>query len=566
MNGLVYTLQLIEPILSNSLAGDANSARSLPYVPGGLVRGALIGLYLSENKLDEVDASDEKFRRLFLNGETRYLHAFPCDAKDKDRTLPPSLAWKVEKDNSEGSTSGTDIFNLATAIPDQDDLKRVSFSSGWRRGETIYSLEFPLQVNVHTQRDAVLGRAKEGTGAVFRYEALPSGLLVKGIILTPTKKDAEILKILLSEGELLLGKARTAGYGSVHVQDVKELDTEWREGWCWDEIVLENTDEDGEYPEPEPLEEAQQFTLTFLSAGLVRDGRGQYSLDPLPALNARLDTSLQVIEESLNGNTNISMQKIFRSPEVVGGFNRTWGLPLPQTAAIAPGSVFVLATEKPIAIKDLCALEEIGLGERRAEGFGRITIDLEQPKDIQWVKKEPDHKTRIPQDEASTAMSGATAAIAQIMLTRLLRRDLEQAILKTVQDNKINGRISNNQLSRWQVMLRSALTGDTPAARLKRLTRFYAEEKKKGSPAWQQMHRARVGRERRRLTSWINDVLTGKNAPWKQLGYGDENIPERRLGDNISIKPNPVITLEYKIRLIDATLAAHAKRQGGTND
>ena len=44
MNGLLYTLRTLEPVLANSLGGDANSAQSLPYVPGGLVRGALAAL------------------------------------------------------------------------------------------------------------------------------------------------------------------------------------------------------------------------------------------------------------------------------------------------------------------------------------------------------------------------------------------------------------------------------------------------------------------------------------------------------------------------------------------
>ena len=42
MNGVRYTLRLLEPVLANSLAGDANSAQTVPYIPGGLVRLSLI--------------------------------------------------------------------------------------------------------------------------------------------------------------------------------------------------------------------------------------------------------------------------------------------------------------------------------------------------------------------------------------------------------------------------------------------------------------------------------------------------------------------------------------------
>ena len=45
MDGFTYTLTLQEPVLANSLGGDPNSANSLFYIPGGLVRGAAINAY-----------------------------------------------------------------------------------------------------------------------------------------------------------------------------------------------------------------------------------------------------------------------------------------------------------------------------------------------------------------------------------------------------------------------------------------------------------------------------------------------------------------------------------------
>ena len=58
----------------------------------------------------------------------------------------------------------------------------------------------------------------------------------------------------------------------------------------------------------------------------------------------------------------------------MGGFNRTWGLELPQAMAVRGGSVLVLRARQPIALADLLAVERAGLGERRAEGFGRVAF------------------------------------------------------------------------------------------------------------------------------------------------------------------------------------------------
>ena len=57
MKGLKYTLILEEPVLANSLAGDTNSARSLPYIPGGLIRGALVNAYMGKKEAGMVISS-----------------------------------------------------------------------------------------------------------------------------------------------------------------------------------------------------------------------------------------------------------------------------------------------------------------------------------------------------------------------------------------------------------------------------------------------------------------------------------------------------------------------------
>ncbi|MCP4646813.1 MAG: RAMP superfamily protein, partial [bacterium] len=111
MNGLSYTLRLIEPVLLNSLeGGDANSAKSLSYIPGSVIRGAVISAYLKSNHF--ADADDSQFRSLFLDGSTRYLHAFPDD--EGYRTLPTPLSWKVRKDDADGSeTTPVDVFDFS---------------------------------------------------------------------------------------------------------------------------------------------------------------------------------------------------------------------------------------------------------------------------------------------------------------------------------------------------------------------------------------------------------------------------------------------------------------------
>ena len=187
MNGFLFTLTLKEPVLANSLNGEPNSAHSLFYIPGGLLRGAAINAYSGTK-----DANDESFRRLFLDGRTRYLNAYPLAGEGK-RTLPTPRKFKKPK-----------YF-------ESSELSVLS-------SESILALEEEWQINVHTQRDAVLGHATTEFGAVYRYVALPAGLQLQGAVLTESTVDAEMLSKMLNGKTILLGKARTAGYGSAEVK------------------------------------------------------------------------------------------------------------------------------------------------------------------------------------------------------------------------------------------------------------------------------------------------------------------------------------------------------------
>lgn len=554
MIGLVYTLRLLEPVLANSLGGDTNSAQSLYYIPGSLIRGAVIGTYL-QRQGSKVPATDTIFRRLFLSGHTCYLHAYP--AEDGIRSLPTPLPWKAPK-REVGIKMGR-AFNLASIAPNEENLKGMTFESWWQRGQTAYYADAGLQVNVHTQRDAVYGRAREGQGAVFRYEALAAGNRLMGVILAEDSDTFDTVKKLLGfqenkfiPFEFLIGKARTAGYGRVRMEDAQPLPSEWREGWRWEQ-EREYAEDDEELFLTPPPDTVNQFTLTLLSNTLVRDANGQFTLDPLPALEARLKTKLKV-------------RRVFRGADIVGGFNRTWGLYLPQVAALAAGSVFVLASDTPLAVTDLHTLEATGIGERRTEGFGRLTVDFYQPDEVDWVQLERPTQPDTTLYQVS-ALDEPSTDLAKLLLQRLLRRELDEKLLKAVHDHPIQGSIPKSQLSRWRVLLRNALAGGEPASQLQRLTKFYAEEQKRRSYSWRAMERARIqlDNNKPRLTDWIFTTLTAPASPWDQLGYGQGVAPNKGLGtapeSRIEIVVDEAWRMEYKLRLLDLSLAAYAKRE-----
>ena len=495
MNGFLYTLTLEEPVLANSLGGEPNSADSLFYIPGGLLRGALINAYAGTK-----EAANDDFARLFLNGETRYLNAYPL--YEKKRALPIPVRYKKPK-ALESSNFGF--------IKDQENPKIESIEENW-------------QVNLHTQRDAEKGRATEDSGAVFRYIALPAGLILEGAILTENETDAGKLKTLLENKSIQLGKARSAGYGRVSIE-TRPIKENWREA------------------EAPPLQASKTFTLTLLSPALLRDKNGQFGADVKNALTAHFG--------------EISTIEIEQKTELVGGFNRKWGLPLPQQVAISAGSIFSITTESEISAKTLSDLEANGIGERRAEGFGRVAVNLALP-DIDERDEEYWEVVELsaPSQEKSTA-NLPESDLAQQMLTRLLRRDLDQAII-TAARKAVKGyekdKIPNSQLSRWRTFIIDALDKEKP---IDELNKFKANAE--GKSGWNKMQKARIkiAEEKPiRLTIWIEELLNNEESLFKALGKSYEDT--RSLGEN-SAKVDKKLNAEYRLRLLEAILGMMSK-------
>jgi len=513
MNGFIYTLTLQEPVLASSLGGEPNSANSLYYIPGGAIRGAAILAYGSED-----NAAEPNFQRLFLSGDTRFINAYPL--MNGTRVLPAPLSWQVKRKPAPDEEK--EVYKDSASVPADIDTKNAPFSFWQLDDQTLYSPDEKWQVNIHTQRDAVRGRATTEAGAVYRYISLPAGMKLQGAVITQDAADATKIEALLKDKIILLGKARTAGYGHAKV-NTTPMPEDWRE--------LD-----------QPFAASDTFTLTLLSPMLVRDDNGQSSLDIESALTARLGV-VPVIE------------KIERRAEIISGFNRKWGLPLPQVTAIAAGSVFTVKAN--VTADKLLDLESTGMGERRAEGFGRVAVNLVTADKMKWKTSEPD---LAPLAEGSIAEGDP---LAKLMLTRLLRRDLDEQILHCARkateaylDKKNTVIVPNSQLSRWRVIVRDVLEKrDLP-----RLQKFANDSRDKSG--WKKMEKAKINFNGKpyRLTEWIEALLG--NPEMLNQAWEKDFSPERKLGLN-SISLDKDLNAEYRLRLLDAVLAIMSKKSGG---
>ncbi len=343
MKAITYHLRLLEPLLVTALDGDPNSAVSSDHIPGSVMRGAFIGLAMRREKRAELDAADAAVRRLFFSDSTCYLNAYPTIANA--RALPVPASWHVQK----GEKSPASDFARAAQGERPQNPKGLGGFVTVNNGQ--FSQTHPTRiVAVHTQRDRKKGRAIEDSGAVYRYDALAAGQVFAGAIVCHEESDADYLHELITGApEIAIGGARSAGYGQVRFERVR-LVQDWHEA--------ESHFQDG-----------GKLVVTLLSDAIVRNAHGEYEPN-VAAFTAALARRLGASVEDFGEATSA-----FLATTMVGGFNRKWGLPLPQTAALCMGGVVVYANHR-LNADHAAWLMQAGIGERRAEGFGRIGINL----------------------------------------------------------------------------------------------------------------------------------------------------------------------------------------------
>jgi CRISPR-associated protein Csx10 len=439
MKTLTLNLYTVQPILATSFQGDPNSDVSYSYIPGSVIRGALLGKYLRDNSLpsDDIVADTEankEVRRLFFTGKTRYLNAYLMTNNDQQpRSLPVPRSIFKQKGH-DPNHNGIDVYDLSrietSDIPSSLSSPKLLSNDNFC---TVSYGEITLhkdkrRINIHHKRDRRKGRATKESGEIFRYEAIDASQSFQAAVICENDNDAIFLKdLLLKNPNLYLGGSQSAGYGAIEIKDIQIYD-------YWSEVGVSS----------DQRNTSEALTITLLSDVILRDINGQYVAD------------YKLVQEELERllGQKLSNVKAFVTSCLVGGFNRRWGLPLPQVQVLAAGSVLVFddAALSPTQISDL---ENQGIGERKIDGFGRIVIN--------WLGESKIFTAKLPsQKESSDSLlnfedNSYEYSQAKFMAERILRQKLDSLLVEKVSSIVLSGKIYNSQLSRLRIVARQAL-------------------------------------------------------------------------------------------------------------
>ncbi|MBK8252397.1 MAG: hypothetical protein IPK82_06975 [Polyangiaceae bacterium] len=348
---VTYRLRLAAPVLLGLEPSDPGTIETLFYVTGSSVLGALAGRFLTQVKSDATQsdmAVDPTFRALFLDSQTRWLNAYPSDGQ-WTRLLPAPRSWRIPKYSTSAVVDLVGVHNDGE-VDNRDQLGSAPSNDRFVKYELngdsleIAYRKISREARIHNERDPEAGRSTDNKGTVFSYIALPAGECFVGHVLCETESIARRVESLLKAGPLQLGRSRTTMYGgNAVVENVK--------------MTSGNT-----LQEAPPTEEENEHTIvTLLSDYLGRNDRGQ--ADPA-ALERELQTVLALPEPPVEK---------YISTRPVSGYVSKWRMPRPRQIAVTAGSVLAFRGRPSAAVISQAIWK--GIGERRAEGFGRFAVN-----------------------------------------------------------------------------------------------------------------------------------------------------------------------------------------------
>lgn len=333
---------------------------------------------------------------------------------------------------------------------------------------------------------------------MFRYSAIEKRQLFKGVLLSEKREQLEKLKSIAPQ-RAWIGGAQSAGYGKVNLT-IHEINNEWIE-------TQEDTD----------IDESENVIVTCLSDVVFRNPNGTYG------------TSANDLKTYM-GLAHAELKDVFAKNHTIGGFNRKWGLPLPQTPAIKMGSVFVFSNLSDAEEAKLLQFKEKGIGERKAEGFGRITLNWHGENNISKPKDEegsscPD---RLP-------VANGDKDVVKTMLKRMWWAQAEQEIIrlakKTIEES--SGTLPpKSQLGQFRNVLRNGMNNP------ERVKQFMDHVRQKPT-VLKKFSKLRI--DKKNLFEFYNEPSEIKNL---------KNLKNISIGNSDSYVPTEMDLAQFKIKLL----------------
>jgi hypothetical protein len=392
-----YKIQNTEPLrIADDSSSQSGQTMSLSYIPGTTIRGYVV------NALSK-DRNFEAVKKDLLSANVRFCNAYPMAGETE--LFPAPKGFYEDKSISTGKKK---IENVLIDGNYPEGHKRAVLGTYCDcQGDTLSCY--------HTKMgsDLKINRGYEEKQNVFRNEYITPGHIFCGYIAVEKEALGEQIKALFSQ-ELILGNARSAGYGKCKVLECSYVDAIPYESY------LPGKDQMGE------------CYMLLLSDTVMRAESGEY---------CGLD--LRKLEEKM-GVRELTIAQCSTSTIDVRGYNRVWGGKIPSVVMYEKGSVFHFTYQGVLTSTNMRAVCDSGIGIRTNEGFGRVLFFADF--DRICYKQAGTINLRYVQEE-KTSLSDEDHESLRIAAKGYYRKHVQKAMERyTVEHPLRRGNISNSQI------------------------------------------------------------------------------------------------------------------------
>lgn len=341
----------------------SNIEKSLDYIPGSALRGAMAKEWLKKNQIDN------KFKAIFTEDLIHFCNLYINGAKP----IPLSaLTCKYHNGFTIDDDAGNEDFKhgvvdiLLPLINEKSDDARPKYSNcgtcsaPMKRHSGYYSNSYETvavskRLIYHSAISTVSETAAESN--LYSLEVIEEDQRFENEILIHDSSLAdELVNFFDDEDTLFLGSDKSRGLGRFKIIEYFPTDNDDKN----EQSMLKNRI-DG-FNQKLGLNDGKiYFSITLQSDAIISDHFMRYK-STIESTDIGIDDSELILSIAEN--------------RIISGWNALLRIPKDDDVAIIKGSVFVYSIDNLDlnTLGTLYNLENEGIGKRRSEGFGRLTI------------------------------------------------------------------------------------------------------------------------------------------------------------------------------------------------
>lgn len=350
---ITYYIKTLEDVKLSKTVNQIDFEGSLDYIRGSSVRGAYISKYISSSGKDDVNNDENRFK--FLAGGIKFLNAYPvCN---DDRSIPAFKCYFASKDDIKKDENRFKIVSILDS--DIENLKPINANFFY------FNSIFYEKINV--KKTSHLHINTTGKNKLFRYDAIKSNQIFKGIIKVEKEEFAQDIIDTLNNLEVYIGGSKGSGYGKCYIYDmcIENINPELSlcENWFFSDSIY----------------------IVALSDIIYRAETGEYK--------SYIDEEFLKNKFGINDG-ELKYENGCVEVKDISSYNNKWNCRLPHIKGISAGSILKYNTTGNIDIEKIKALMDEGIGERKQDGYGRILVlsdlskESELENEVTFEKKE----------------------------------------------------------------------------------------------------------------------------------------------------------------------------------